>query len=231
MNVEPVHSPLKPVAAPLVLGLAVVLLAACGEQAPLLKTGGYGTSTFLLWQEPGRPPLLMQTENFRQEDELFQHMHFEDVLVRCPSPDAVIYLRAHDAEVRAGSSGITAAPDNPAAPQGAPSAKSGAQHSAAVLAGDPANADEAADTRLDLATVYSSDGNGGRLADGVHLAGSDHGLPVVGVASEVRVRPVDHAVVCEHLRMSSGAGAPALAAALGALPHPLVLPEIRAGNN
>ena len=198
------------------LALAALALAACGSPAGVLPRGGYGRSTFLLWQEPGREPLVMQADRFQQLDNLFQRMHFEDVLVRCPSPDAVLYVRAQDADVRGSDNAGTGGSAQP--PGG---------HSAAVLDGVPGNADDEADARADLATIYSKDPNGGRLEDGVHLAGSENGVPVVGVASLVRVRPNDHAVLCEHLHLSSGVGAPALAAALGALPHPLVLPEIK----
>lgn len=72
---------------------AAALLAGCGAEAPLM-TPGAREVTFHLWGEPGAPPTVIQAERLTQESGDFTRLRFEDLRVRSPYADGVVVLEA-----------------------------------------------------------------------------------------------------------------------------------------
>jgi hypothetical protein len=190
-------------------------------------TPGAQGVTFQLWAEPGQPPTILQADKLSQEDAALRHLRFEGLRVRRPFDDGVVYLSApkgqYDREPQE-SVTLSGPVRLSGAMGGEPFVGVGerAVFSRATgqveLIGDESPEHE--NDRLTKATVFTH----GAAARSRHflfdnfIVPSTPGQRIQGNQKSLRMTTAPY-------KFTQAADAPAVATALAALPHPLVIPE------
>jgi hypothetical protein len=180
---------------------AALLLSGCGA-APALPMAGSPTPMVMrIWGDQDQAPTWVETQGVRQGDAAFGAIDLDQVLVRMPDPDGVMYVQAPHALYRAEarSSLIMDGPDP------YPVRFAGAYHGVPVVG----RAHQALLDRQTRTMVFDQ-------VEVVHDC-------ICQVTDWVRLRE-DHALLFGPLRRAPDT--PAVFAALAALPAPLVFPPL-----
>jgi hypothetical protein len=187
-----------------IAGASLVLLAVgCAGKTSLLPPGASGPIVFHVWGDPGEQPTVILTDTLIQEGNYFDHLIMNPVIIRHPFQDGLVYIQA---------------------PRG----------------------------------DYDANGPDTIVFTGpVRLSGTLQGEPMIGLAAKAVMRRVDQRMELTQVELLSHGsiattqrmfidragradtrpyrfekvpGPAAVSAALAALPHPMVFPEIKEGD-
>jgi hypothetical protein len=196
------------VSSALVMALvALIVPTACGTPDALPAPGADGLVVVHWWDEkkPG-PPAYLQAEKVAQNDAEFGQLEFSTVMMRLPGEDGVVYVSAPLAQYDRGAK------------------------EEIILGADP---DRPLDGPVRFIGVWNGDLFMGRAAKGVfEEANHRMRLEQVEIATNGLRQRTAWAAITQNQSVPFGElvrlpDAPALSAALAALPSPLVLPPVR----
>jgi hypothetical protein len=214
----------------LVTGLTVLVLGGCGEPEDLPSPGADGLVVMHWWDEKKpSPPAYLQAQRMAQLDAKFGALEFSDVMMRLPGRDGVVYVTAPYANYARPASTdklpTTLAPTKPAASPNSAPLRDGIRMGA--VPNQPIDgpvrfigvwSDEVFIGRADQA-LFDENENRMRL-NGVEFSASGNRHRTEWAALSQDQEPTFGP-------LASLPPAPAITAALAALPSPLVLPPIR----
>lgn len=222
---------LRSAAVTLVTGLALVALGGCGAPDELPPPGADGLVVMHWWDEKNpAPPAYLQAQRVAQLDAKFGKLEFSGVMMRLPGSDGVVYVTAPYAVYQkpepteeASSASAHKATTTPP-PEGSP------EKNGIVMGADPK---QPIDGPVRFIGVWSGELIMGRAAQAV-FEGTERRMRLDQVEFTVKGlrQRTAWAAITQHQTIPFGEllrmpDAPALTAALAALPSPLVLPPMR----
>jgi hypothetical protein len=188
------------------LVLAVFVVGGCGNKETLPPPGAQGLVVVHWWDEQGGLPAYLQAERVKQQGSVFEELEFITVLMRLPGQGGVVYVSAPRAHY---------------------------QRDAAEEVVLSALKDQPVDGPVRFLGLYQGDVFVGR-ADKAVFEETTHRMRLDNVEiiyQGLRERTAFVAISEEknipYGKLERMSDAPALTAALGALPMPLVLPPVR----
>jgi hypothetical protein len=221
------------------LAAAALALGGCLGTPKLMTPGAQGV-TFQLWGDPAAPPTVIQADRLeqviedpkesggRQRSTGFEHMRFEALRVRRPFGTGVVFLQSPRGEYRKDASDEVAL-EGPVRLAGSMNGEPfiGVGERAVLhhetgqieLIGDEAPAAEQDPRRLAVVVLRGSAARSRHFVfDDIANPGVVQGTKLKG-AQSMRMSTAPYA-------FNQAADVPAVALALAALPHPLVMPDL-----
>jgi hypothetical protein len=205
---------------------AALACAGCLGTPKLMTPGAQGV-TFQLWADPGQPPTILQADKLAQEDAALHHLRFEELRVRRPFDEGVVYLSSpkgqYDREPRERVS-----LDGPVRISGAMGgepfvgvgqrAEFSRETGQVELLGDESPEAENDPRKKAIVFTHGAAARSRHFLFDNFIVPSTPGQRIKGTQKSLRMTTAPY-------RFVQAADAPAVATALAALPHPLVIPE------